>query len=124
MNSRDIEIYQVETVFGTSSDFYANINIPFHVDEMVIKSVSYSDVGTTNSSRMAYVKSNLTSGKILATIPSAYSFMEQFNIPFKLNTSVNSSYNFTLTNNDNSLWTSDGAFEIAITILFIKWKKV
>lgn len=127
MNPSDIENYQSEVIFGNvtagDSSFTFTLNLPFQPDEFILKTISYTNPeATTTTSEIVYVRSDLVDNKIFfSTACTSYS-QETWNTPFRNYKPVRGTYNFNLTTSSGAPWTSDTDLEIAITVLFLKWK--
>lgn len=121
----DYDIYTTEVIYGTiaigESSFTFNLNIPHHVDEMSVKSMSVFN-NASSGNELINIYSDLINGKIMACIPESVAFMEMLNNPFFMNKPVQGQYNFTLKKLDGSYYTSDGEVQIGITVCFVKRK--
>jgi len=113
--------------YYNNASFTYDINVEFIPDEVVLKYVSYNNISALNTDHMLFLRSNLIPGNpVLFSFPNASKYNEALDIPFKLKSPVNGSYNFnfvTILGKPPSMALIPYfSIEIAFTLLFIKFK--
>ena len=140
MNPSEIANYEtiiISKSFGdadTDYSFIKEIFIPFNADEMVVRCVSYAfvdqyDVGgaieipTVNSHVISFNSSLIN--KTMFTLPALSNLQENMNNIFKLgNGFISGNHKFEIRKaEDNGVYECDRAFHVAITLVFIKWRR-
>eukprot|EP00732_Lithocolla_globosa_P002044 Lithocolla_globosa_v1_NODE_1204_length_2791_cov_31.125457.p5 type:complete len:100 gc:universal NODE_1204_length_2791_cov_31.125457:1057-1356(+) len=89
---------------------------------VVLKTISTRNESTLNDD-IILIKSSVIDNNILLSLPDVLTVQETYNNPFKCNKSINGLHSFTLSKIDGTPFTHDGWIHIAITLLFVKWKK-
>jgi hypothetical protein len=124
-NYETVDVY-LAYVGVTTKDF--EINLDFTPDEMILKNVSKYDfdaaIDGNTSDAIIFLKTDLINSPTLCHFPRSVGFHETYDIPFKINKSINGKYRFFLTRSDNKEPTNKAVFNtfIALTLLFIKYK--
>jgi len=113
--------------YYNNASFSRDINIEFIPDEVVLKNVSINNIGYENSDHMLFLRSNLIPGSpILFSFPNLSMYNEALDIPFRLKSPVNGTYNFNfvtiLGKPPSQALIPYFSIEIAFTLLFIKFK--
>jgi hypothetical protein len=125
----EIETYKTFTLKGNlyqTTDFCYDINIEFVPDEIVLKYLTAYDEDTATKESILTIMTDLIDGHIIASIPKATAFHESYNIPFNNNKRpIQGCYNFSFRAIDGSNPVNSATFDmdIAMTLVFIKWKK-
>lgn len=105
-----------------TGSFSVDINIPFDVDEIILKHVSMY-TAATNVHPLNVISTDLIND-ILCVIPATGIFFETMNTPFnKINHSVQGLYYFKMTNIVGASHIFNEAVEISIVLLFVQYKK-
>lgn len=123
----DIEFYKTISItkqLGVGeSVIYHYVDIGFEVDEVILKNFNfYSGTAYTHSIKLD--TDMLITDKTLITMPSAGSFHESYNIPFKHNgTPIIGTYAFTVKDYLGDVAPKlTASADIGFTLVFIKWK--
>lgn len=143
----EIEKYKtvfIKQILENYDNFDYHIDIPFEVDEIVLKSIAISNYeiiaavpgtpgGTgyvpaqqqlSQSKLMTEIRTTLVPGNVLFCYPSIQVLNESYNIPFKLdkgNGFINSTYNFKFIETNGTDLTNHNV-SIGMCLLFIKYK--
>eukprot|EP00732_Lithocolla_globosa_P000758 Lithocolla_globosa_v1_NODE_286_length_4646_cov_126.764975.p5 type:complete len:150 gc:universal NODE_286_length_4646_cov_126.764975:1835-1386(-) len=137
--NNEVETYSTVIISGTipanESEFKYEIYIPHDVDEMVIKTLSFTNFDVTEdpapdppiqlitTSDMILLRSDLNGNDPLISFPSITMIQETFNNPYKINRSVRGTYVFQLRDIDGFPWSSTKESSLCITVCFIKWRR-
>ena len=106
-----------------TGSFSVDINIPFDVDEIVLKHVSLYTAAYTNLNSLNIISTDLIND-ILCVIPATSVFFETMNTPFnRINHSIQGLYYFKMTDIVGALYALDEEVEISIVLLFVQYKK-
>ena len=139
MNPSEIANYETIIISKSFADtdtdysFTKEIFIPFNADEIVVRCVSYTLVDsydgfnnveppTLNTSLISFNSSLIN--KTLFTLPAWCTLQENMNNIFKLgNGIISGNHKFEIRKaEDNGVYECDRAFEVSITLVFIKWR--
>lgn len=127
----EIETYETRFInLNFTGDQYiknVNLNIPFEIDEFVIKYVSLSINSAAIERTSIYKLDSSIINKTLFTFVGDITVMnENLNIPFKLKSTLDNTYTFTLKKSTENFTVGLGVGEyinISLCLLFIKYKK-
>lgn len=104
-----------------------NLNIPFEFDEFVIKYVSLAINSETIDTTSIYkLDSSIVNKTLFTFVGNITTMNENLNIPFKLKSTLDNIYTFTLKKSNGNFTVGLGNGEyinISLCILFIKYKK-
>lgn len=103
--------------------FSVDINIPFDVDEIVLKHVSMQCDEAIDLLPLNIISTNLIND-ILCVIPQTSVFFETMNTPFnRINHAVQGLYTFTIIGINNQPPTFIYDVNICLVLLFVQYKK-
>lgn len=107
----------------TTGSFSVDINIPFDVDEIVLKHVSMQCDEPADLLPLNIISTNLIND-ILCVIPQTSVFFETMNTPFnRINHSVQGLYTFTIIGINNAPPVFLYDVNICLVLLFVQYKK-
>jgi hypothetical protein len=139
---------QIKTVtilasFTDTNTFQYQISVPFPVDDVIIKYLSFNNYGlppvaavvdgggaiitpavpdnTPDGPKLSILRSDLIDNNVIATFPLVENFFEAMNTPFRLsNPNVNNTYTFTVLNINGGVqkFTS---MQATVVLVFIKY---
>ena len=126
---KEIETFKTVHLFGNFSDDPSetifNINIPFEVDEIILKYVTfYNNAGGTpqgpDGPELCIVKSNLIND-IVFSFPLTRAFFEGFNTPFKTTTRrIQGDYEFKIVDGITGSDAEFTNFKMTLVFVFVK----
>ena len=123
----NVDLIQTKVGYGIISSGESSLTIPiyipFHVDDIILKTVSYTDTAVSIGTDMILIRTDLLGHEPLCAIPEASSMLEQLNNVFQINKPVSGEYSFTLYDFAGDLYTSTGDIALSMTISFVKHKR-
>ena len=124
---KEIEIFKTVHLVGDFSGFgpYSTvrftINIPFEVDEIILKYVNFINMGN-NGPLLSIVQTNLIHD-IIFTFPITETFFEAFNTPFKATTRrIQGEYEFKISDSIDGSYAKFNNFKMTLVFVFVKYR--
>lgn len=121
-NVGEISPYQIN-----STSCYADINIQFIPDEVIIKNISVRDNNTDgdDAQPIYLITSDLLNDPVMFHFPLAETFHEMLNIPFLLKKQISGKYIFRILSVHMTEPDNKATFNMfcVLTLLFVKYKK-
>eukprot|EP00732_Lithocolla_globosa_P006785 Lithocolla_globosa_v1_NODE_8119_length_859_cov_306.317164.p1 type:complete len:127 gc:universal NODE_8119_length_859_cov_306.317164:448-68(-) len=126
MNPKDTETYTTEVFYSDipagQSEFTEDIFLDFQPDDIILKTIAYSNSGTIGDPSLFYIRSNMFKSAVIASIPSVANYQETYNKVFKNDHMISGTYSFKLENTAGEAFVSDDVIYLAMTFTFVKWK--
>ena len=120
-NIEETSPYQIN-----STSCYADINIQFIPDEVIIKNISVrdNDINAAGAQPIYLITSDLLNDPVMFHFPLAQTFHEMLNIPFLLKKQISGKYVFRILSMNMIEPENKATFNMfcAITLLFVKYK--
>jgi hypothetical protein len=128
-----LDLIKTVTIVGAFNDtnsFQYQINVPFPVDDVIIKYLCFHNEGgpdpvnglvIPDGPYLSVIRSDLIDNNVLATFPLVENFFETMNTPFRLsNSNVNNTYTFTVTDILGNIFPFTD-LDATIVLVFIKY---
>ncbi len=118
MNGEIITTKVIYADIDDVSNFTFNIDIPHHVDDIIVKTVVFSN-GSAPTDYIVIARSDLIDNNILMSFIDCKCLLETMNNVFRVNKKVSGQYNFSLYKIDGTEF-KGSLNEISFVIAFIK----